>query len=272
MTVSLILTIYKSTDFLERVLESIMRQSHKPDQIIITEDGEFPPNKEVIEKYKRRTPISILHLTQKDIGNRKPLALNKAILKATSEYLVFVDGDCVLREDFIKTHLEMAGEDRFLTGRRVELSEKASKILTREKIASGYLRQIPWALVWDAVTGETQYWGRFFKTPKLLRGIFGQNKIDDIRGCNFSVHRKHMIAINGFSNDFSGAYGEDSDVEYRLKFLGLKMASVKGAAIQYHLWHKTQVKDSENQIRLEQVLKSGKPATPNGLAEAAQIS
>jgi glycosyltransferase involved in cell wall biosynthesis len=271
MTVSLIITIYKSTDFLNRVLESVKLQTYKPLEIIITEDGEYEENRKLVESWSKKLSTPLVHLTQKDIGNRKPLALNKAILKSKGDYLVFVDGDCVLRKDFIADHVKMADEKSFITGRRVELSKKATDFLTPECIGAGYLNNFPVKLWADALFGETHNLGRFFKTPKLLRPLLSRNQIDDIRGCNFSVHRKHMISINGFSNDFSGAYGEDSDVEYRLKFLGLQMKSIKGAAIQYHLWHKTQVKDQENQERLAEVLRRKQPRAENGLEQASAI-
>ncbi len=271
MQSSLIITIYKSCDYLNRVLESIRHQTVMPGEIIVTEDGEATENKTLLDLWRDKLEIPLIHLTQKDIGNRKPLATNKGILASRGAYLIFLDGDCVLHRDFTKAHLDLADEKCFLTGRRVELSPKATDFLTAEKIATGYLNGIPWRLLVDSAFGKTHHLGRFFRTPPLLRKFLVQDKILDIRGCNFSVHRKNMLAINGYSNFFSGAYGEDSDVEHRLKFLGLKMKSVKGAAIQYHLWHKTQVKDLSNQRRLENVVRSGNPRTDNGLVEAPAI-
>lgn len=271
MRTTLIISTYKTPDFLNRVLESVFRQSQLPDQIIVTEDGEDSKNRELLTIWKSRFAVPFLHLTQKDIGNRKPLALNKAVLNATEDYLIFIDGDCVLRNDFIRCHLKAADPRCFLTGRRVELSARATNFLTAEKISEGYLERIPLRLLWDSVFGDTQYLGRFFRTPLWLRKTLKQDVVHDIRGCNFSVFRDAMKAINGFGNDFSGAYGEDSDVEIRLKFLGLKMKSVKGDAIQYHLWHKTQIKDQTNQERLRNVTLRGQARTENGLEEASKI-
>ncbi|MDZ4675993.1 MAG: glycosyltransferase [Oligoflexia bacterium] len=271
MKISLSIAIYKSTDFLNRVLESVKRQSLMPDQLIITEDGEFADNKKLVDEWRKKLNIPINHITQKDIGNRKPLALNKAVLASEHEYMVFIDGDVVLHKDFILAHKEMADEKAFLTGRRVELSKSAADYLTAERIAAGYLEKMPFYLLWDSIAGETYKFWRFFKTPKFLLGLFDQTTVHDIRGCNFSVHKKHLIAINGFGNDFSGAYGEDSDVEYRLKFLGLKMKSVKGEALQYHLWHKTQTKDLANQERLDELVKRGVARTENGLQQSSSI-
>jgi glycosyltransferase involved in cell wall biosynthesis len=267
MNPSLIISIYKSPDFLNRVLASVARQSASLHEIIITEDGLFIDNAQVIETWRKRVLCPVKHLTQTDLGNRKPLALNRALACAESDYLVFIDGDCVLRSDFVQAHLDFADERAFLTGRRVELSPEATEWMTAERIYEGYLNTWTWDLYRDALFGSTQYLGRMFRTPSLLRTLFRQNRIDDIRGCNFSVHRKHLLAINGFSNQFSGAYGEDSDVEHRLKFLGLRMKSVKGAAIQFHLWHPTQTKDLDNQERLSAVLKAQECRTTNGLAE-----
>ncbi|MBK9294864.1 MAG: glycosyltransferase [Oligoflexia bacterium] len=272
MKTSLSISTYKSYDFLNKVLESVKRQSIMPNEVIVTEDGQSEDNKVLLAKWKEKLPVPLIHITQKDIGNRKPLALNKAILKASGDYIVFIDGDCVLRDDFIKDHIKNASEDCFLAGRRVELSEKASLHLTAEKIAHGYLNGIPWFLILDALLGKTHHIGRFFKTPEFLKKLFKRNDVFDIRGCNFSVHKKHLVAINGFSNDFSGAYGEDSDVEYRLKFLGLKMKSLRGSAIQYHLWHKTQAKDQSNQKLLEELLQSRKSWAANGLSESSSIA
>jgi len=263
MKLSLIFTVYKRADFLEKVLASARLLDPQPNEIIIAEDGNDASIAKVVEKYRPHLPIH--HLTQEDLGNRKPLIMNKALAHSSGEYLIFVDGDCILRSDFVGAHLELASEDSFLTGRRVDLSPKASEHLSEERIASGYLNRLPLFLYADSIWGETRRFGRMFRTPKFLRELLGQNKILDIRGCNFSVHRKHLLSINGFSNDFSGAYGEDSDAEYRLKFLGLKMRSVKGAAIQFHLWHPEQSKDPLNQELLRNVLRNKEAVCRNGL-------
>lgn len=271
MKITLSISTYKSYDFLDKVLASVARQTRMPNEIIITEDGQSEENAKLIRQWASRFSVPLIHITQKDIGNRKPLALNKAILKSTGDYIIFIDGDCVLRDDFIADHLENADEDCFLAGRRVELSQKASQVLTTDKVSAGYLARFPVRLLLDSIIGDTHHLGRFFKTPKLLKSVCSRTTVHDIRGCNFSVHKKHLVAINGFSNFFSGAYGEDSDVEYRLKFLGLKMKSLRGSAIQYHLWHKTQTKDDHNQALLEEVLRSKQPRTSNGLQEAQNI-
>ncbi len=273
MRVSLIISIYNSPEFLDRVLCSVSKQKKIPEETIVSEDGAFIANAGVVNQWKAKWPKNskLIHLTQRDHGNRKPLAMNKAVARSLGDYLVFVDGDCVLRSDFISDHMAFAEEGCFLTGRRVELSAKASQRLTVDSIKRDYLEKFPWALIFDSLIGQTRHIGRFFRPPRLLRGILRRNHVLDIRGCNFSVFRGDLIAINGFSNDFSGAYGEDSEVEIRLKSYGLKMKSIKNAAIQYHLWHPTQMKDPINQSRLLELTVNPRVRTPNGLEESLNI-
>jgi glycosyltransferase involved in cell wall biosynthesis len=271
MKVSLSISTYKSPNFLNKVLESVKRQKYKPAEVIVTEDGQNPENLKLLTEWRTKLGIPLIHITQKDIGNRKPLALNKAITKASGDYIVFIDGDCILSDDFISDHVSNVDENCFLAGRRVELSQKASEYLTAERIANGYLNGLPVRLLWDSIVGESHHFWRFFKTPSILVKFFKRGTVHDIRGCNFSVHKKHLISVNGFSNFFSGAYGEDSDMEYRLRFLGLKMKSLRGTALQYHLWHKTQTKDDQNQKLLADVLSKGAARTPDGLAESKAI-
>ena len=47
-----------------------------------------------------------------------------------------------------------------------------------------------------------------------------------------------MIAINGFDEDFTRPfYGEDTDIERRLRLLGIRVVCTRYATIQYHLFH-----------------------------------
>jgi GT2 family glycosyltransferase len=244
-----------------------------PNETIVSEDGAFVSNQQVIAQWQSKWPreSKLIHLTQRDDGNRKPLAMNKAVASTQNEYMIFIDGDCVLRQDFISDHISYSDENAFLTGRRVELSARAAGYLTKDRIDSGYLDSIPWFLIADSVFGHTRFTGRFFKVPGWLRKPLKRDSVSEIRGCNFSVYRKHLVAVNGFSNEFSGAYGEDTEIEYRLKFHGLKMKSIKGAAIQYHLWHLQQVIDRKNEERLKELERKPMARTLNGLAEASRI-
>ncbi len=271
MKISLIISVYNRADFLKKVLASITRLNRKPDELIIAEDGKFPEIENAIKEWKEIFNFPVVHLSQEDKGNRKTLAVNRAVAHSSHPYLVFIDGDCILHRDFLAEHEKAASEGYFLTGRRVELSEKASRYLAPDRIQEGYLEDFPLYLYIDALFGKTHHLGRFFKCPKWALNLLKQSNVLDIRGCNLSLWRSDFMAVNGYSNDFSGAYGEDSDLEYRLRNYGVKMKSVRGRALQYHLWHAQQEKDQENQIKLTKVKVASTFYTSNGLREIDQL-
>jgi len=62
---------------------------------------------------------------------------------------------------------------------------------------------------------------------------------DGIWGCNFSLHRKLFLDINGCDEDFCDGSLEDNDLGIRVLNQGKKIRSVRGLAIVFHLWHQS---------------------------------
>ena len=87
----------------------------------------------------------VRHLTQDDQGWRKNRALNRAIAAARSEYLIFIDGDCVPYPTFVEGHLSLSQKNSVLCGRRSEPGPKFSMRLRNGTLPltsfiSAYLR------------------------------------------------------------------------------------------------------------------------------------
>jgi len=81
-------------------------------------------------------------------------------------------------------------------------------------------------------------------------------------GCNWGIERKHLLKVNGFDEDYvSAGVGEDVDIEWRLKEIGIKPKSMKYRSIVYHLWHPRTYTDEKVQANyriLEKKKKEGK--------------
>ena len=109
---SLIISIYDNVSFLKVVLDSLMYQTEKNYEIIISEDAEFSEVAKFVRSYPFRNDYQ--HLTQPDQGWRKERALNNAVKAAKSDWLIFIDGDCVLHPRFIEWHVKMADEKLYI--------------------------------------------------------------------------------------------------------------------------------------------------------------
>jgi hypothetical protein len=108
--------------------------------------------------------------------------------------------------------------------------------------------------------------GLYFQSPWLRR--LANRKFRGIVGCNFSVHREDLLAINGFDFRYEGAgTGEDSDIEYRLGLLGVRMLPFVNTAVQYHVWHKLLNRPNVNEQIFAEVRKAVQAQTSFGIQE-----
>ena len=91
--ISLIISFYNKTELLQKVLESIALQTMQDVEVVIADDGSGPQAAAFIEHAAHSYPFPIRHVWHEDKGWRKNAILNKAVMAAKSEYLVFIDGD-----------------------------------------------------------------------------------------------------------------------------------------------------------------------------------
>ena len=127
--ISILLATYNWPQALKLCLESLATQTDTNFEIIIADDGSTDSTKDIIEQFKISSSIAIEHLWQEDQGFRKTIILNRAIAAAHGDYLVFLDGDCIVQPDFVARHRALAQKGCLVTGSRVLLNEKLTQEL-----------------------------------------------------------------------------------------------------------------------------------------------
>lgn len=263
---SLIISVYKNVEFLKAVLDSLRNQSETNFEIIIAEDGESDEVKNFIANYDFIN--SWQHLTQKDLGWRKNQAMNQAIRSANADWLIFVDGDCVLHRNFIEMHLRYANENLILAGKRVKLDKNLSQKLLDN---SSFLGDIQKTLLCKLILkkGQIKFLEEgLFISPDGFFGFIPKNrKLNRLKGCNMSFSKTAITAINGFDEDYIlPAIGEDIDLSWRFKAAGYTHKSVRNLAVQYHLFHKENwVSQTENIKIMKNKIKLNEFVCKNGL-------
>ncbi|SEK36138.1 glycosyltransferase [Parapedobacter koreensis] len=237
MNVSLIISVYKNTLFLKTILDALHFQTVLPDEVIISEDGDSVEMRDFLANYESRK-LNLIHLTQQDEGWKKNRALNRAILAASHEYLIFIDGDCVLHKRFIQNHLKLASPNHILAGKRIKLGPQYSEKLRRTPLPS-FQRGLMWQLSKLKKDGaKFVEEGLYIPLNKLTEAVIRYHGIRSIKGCNFSCFKAALLAINGFDEDYvRPAVGEDDDLVWRFEGLGYRIVSAKHFVVQYHLDH-----------------------------------
>lgn len=225
MKASLIISVYKDTEALLAILRSLEKQTEQDFEVIISEDGEDEKMAALVASYKWRWPMQ--HLTQADEGWRKERALNQAVVAAKSDWLVFIDGDCVLHPRFMEYHIHYQQRGVMLAGKRVKLNADLSERCKREeKIA--FFPYLFWRRGCRYVE-EAFYCG----LAQWLR-----RPVKHLVGSNMSMSREDLLAINGFDENYTRpATGEDYDIEWRMMANGCTIVSLRNLAVQYHMYH-----------------------------------
>ena len=263
---SVIISFYNKVDYLKLVLTGFERQTFRDFEIIIADDGSNEEATEEVEKLSRQISYPLIHLWHEDKSFRKNKILNRAIISSNSEYLVFIDGDCVPHCEFVKEHYNYSAIGKCLTGRRVNLSEKITSGLTAEIIKKGYLENNTLALIEDGLFGKSDNVERgFYFRNKFLRNLLNKKK-RGLLGCNFSLYKKDMLAVNGFDERYElPSIGEDSDVQFRLELQNMEIVSLGNIAVQYHLFHKLQERPQKNLDLFVEIKKNALSYTPFGI-------
>lgn len=248
-SITLILSVYKKTRELGILLSALSRQSHKDFDVIIADDGSGEEIQKFVDDYKSKSNFKITYITQEDLGFRKNKILNKAVIESSSDYLIFLDSDCIPHKDFIKAHIENSDKNTVLIGRRVHLNKKLSEELSEKLVLSKefdgfYLKALGKSIGFNN-TVSTAEEGIVLKNKLIRKAISSKNL--HIVGCNFSVSRELLIKINGFDKNYQGpGIGEDTDIEYRLGLINAEFKSVRNLAVVFHMYHPKTTESNTN--------------------------
>ena len=235
MNCSLIISTYNWPEALEIVLISAQRQTILPKEILIADDGSKNETSILIEKFKKKLSVPIIHVWHEDKGFRKSEILNKSYALAKEKYIVQIDGDIIMHKNFIKDHLKNAQEKVFLHGSRCFLNKTLTEKAINDKITSFFFLK----------KGLKNKFNSLY-IPIIAKFIKPNKSIKRTRGCNFSCYKNDFILVNGYNEDMTGWGKEDTELSTRLINNNIYKKHLKGCAITYHLEHKKLSRDGFN--------------------------
>ena len=205
MKYSIIVHVFNRPDEVEELLESLTTQTSKDFEVVVVEDGSSVPCKEICSRYKDRLDISYYEKPNSGPGQSR----NYGVERAQGEYVIILDSDVVLPDDYIKAI------DDELTREHADAfggPDKAHPSFTDTQKAISY-----------SMTS--------FFTTGGIRG--GKKKLDKFypRSFNMGINRETYTALGGFSKM---RFGEDIDFSIRIFKAGCRCRLFPEAWV----WHK----------------------------------
>ena len=207
MKYSVIIPVYNRADEVRELLDSLLVQTAGDFEVLIVEDGSTEPCREVAEQAAARG-LDVKYWFKPNEG--RSIARNYGMERATGDYFVFFDSDCVIPPDYFKIL------DAALAASYTDCyggPDAAHDSFTRTQKAINY-----------SMTA--------FLTTGGIRG--GKVRLEKFvpRTFNMGFSRKVYERVGGFREMFS----EDIDMSTRIRLAGFSVSFVDDP-----VWHKRRV-------------------------------
>jgi len=149
---SIIVPVYNCQDYIARCIESVLNQNTKDIELILINDGSTDNTANIIKEYKKDSEL-IKVINKKNEGVSK--ARNEGLKKATGKYILFLDSDDYLNENYIK-----------------EINEILKKNKNVELINFGFYSDVEDMEFNNLSRDEITYKEKFYKDKKSIKKDF----------------------------------------------------------------------------------------------------
>ena len=268
--ISVIVSTYNREDALDVALRALSRQTDRNFEIVVADDGSGPATARVAREWAVKTALPVKHVWHEDRGFRLSDIRNRGIRASAGAYILFLDGDCIARPNFVAAHRRLAEPGWFVTGTRILLSADLT-----DRILHQGLEPELWGLGRWLVPRARRQLNRFAPLLELRLGAMRKlsaRRWRGARGSNMAFWRADLEKVDGFDSSFSGWGREDSDIFIRLIRAGVRRKDGRFANGVLHLWHPEadRCRLAENDRQLGEVLHSDRIAAKRGLSMATE--
>ena len=105
--ISIIIPVYKVEKYLEKCIESVLKQTYTNLQVILVDDGSPDNCGKICDEYaKKDSRIEVIHKVNGGLSD----ARNVGIAKAKGKYIGFVDSDYYIKEDMYEILINLIKE------------------------------------------------------------------------------------------------------------------------------------------------------------------
>jgi len=219
--ISVIIPSYNSETFIERAIESVLRQTYKNYEIILVDNNSSDNTQKILYSYAKKYPdlIRVLH----EFKQSAPAARNKGLSEAKGEWIQYLDSDDELLPEKLEHQLALTnnGDVDLIIGKCYKHKFFGNKM---------------------------HKWVQPLETENAWRGLLS-SKLGNT--CANLWNRKALLAVGGWNENMS------SSEEYELLFRLLKnKARIKFSSVPLLIVHvrDTSVNRSFNNERTREIL------------------
>ena len=163
MKLSVIIPCKNEAGTIERLLDSLAKQTHPADEIIVVNSHSTDTTVESVRRYQKKLPIKIVTAIKKGISH----ARNDGTAAAEGDFYMFIDADVVLPPTCIETMLDNIHKRQLEVGGLAQrMRADAWGLRFGSRLMNGYVRLMsltPWPIFFSC----------FFASKKVHQTIGG---------------------------------------------------------------------------------------------------
>jgi glycosyltransferase involved in cell wall biosynthesis len=234
--ISVLIATFNRPEALKLCLQGLLDQTDNNFEVLVADDGSGEETAQLIQTFAKNLKFNLNHIWQPNLGFRKEKVVNKAIAASIGEYLIFLDGDCLVQPDFVSSHRRLSQPSVMVTGSRVLLEKKLTRRLCDggQWSYSDFRSQSYRNWLQGEINKILPLW---IKLPDSRTRLYTKFVWRRIKGCNMSAWRQDVLNINGFDEEMVGWGHQDADFVFRLFRSKVNRKSGAWATEVFHLWH-----------------------------------
>ena len=269
MKTGFVVLTYNWSDALLAVLRALAAQCGPDEVVVLAAGGSRPDQVRALHEGLPRFRCAVRHVWHPDVGFTAARARNLGALHARSDYVVFLDGDCVPNPRFVFMHRRLAEQACSANASRVLLDADLSRRVAAGQVDPAALHPVEWLRL--RLQGRANKLAHMLQWPGAPGRYERRFRWRGIRSANFGAWMRDLEAVNGFDEIYSGWGHEDADLVLRLHNAGRVRKNGFLATEVFHLWHteNTRAGEAANRDRVRERLASGLAWAQVGLAEAS---
>lgn len=267
MDTAVVVSTYNAPGRLRRSLLGFAAQKEAEFEVLVADDGSGPETARILMD-PALANLRIRHVWQEDMGFRANTVRNRAIMATDAAYLIFCDGDCIPRDDFVANHLNYRQPGYFVSAGRIHVEADVFASLKDEEILTGQIFEPSYLASRDP--GTQNYLWRLSRNG-WYQAIFNRLtwRFCVFHGSNASAWRDDLLRVNGFDEDHPGYGSDDRDIGVRLRNAGVRSKYAKLSLVQLHSLHPQPwfdpVQVQKNRQRMKRRFADGTTWIPTGV-------
>lgn len=202
--ISVIVPSYNREKFIYRCINSVYKQTYRPIELIVIDDGSTDKSAEIIEKFKKEKSCDdfiIKFIQQENSGAQ--VARNKGIKNSTGEYIQFLDSDDELDEKKLEIQIKYFDENP-----QYDINYTNGKLINENNIITDYNLSKPLSNTeMDYVYAPWQCMTALYKKEAVIKiGLWNED---------LSINQDWEYSLRAIINESKVGYINDKLCYYR---------------------------------------------------------